>query len=156
MHPFMQKRDLYAGGLIALIGAVAILEGADDDIGTMMRMGPGFMPLALGIILVLLGIAIAASGATTPEDSSDSTASARPDWRAWLCIIAGPTLFVLLGEIGGYIPATFVSVFVSALGDRTATLKSAALLSACVTVFGGFLFLYVLNVPFPLLRWATP
>ena len=156
MHTLMQKRDFYAGGLIALIGAVAIREGATDDIGTMMRMGPGFMPLALGAILVLLGIAIAASGATTQENDSDSTESVRPDWRAWLCIVAGPTLFILLGEIGGYIPATFVSVFVSALGDRTATLKSATILAACVTVAGGFLFLYVLNVPFPLFRWMAP
>lgn len=156
MHTLMQKRDFYAGGLIALIGVVAIREGISDEIGTMMQMGPGFMPMALGVIMVILGVAIAASGAATQKENPDGAASAGPDWRPWLCIIAGPALFILFGEIGGYVPATFISVFVSALGDRTATLKSAAILAACVTVFGGVLFLYVLNVPFPLFQGVAP
>ena len=49
-------------------------------------------------------------------------------------------------------PATFTCVFVSALGDRTATLKSSLLLATGVTLVGGFLFSYVLKVPFPLFR----
>jgi putative Ca2+/H+ antiporter (TMEM165/GDT1 family) len=149
------KRDLYAGGLIALLGAIAIEEGLSEEIGTLIQMGPGFMPLVLGIVLVVLGIAITASA--TPAQTEDPTAVQPPDndWRAWLCIIAGPSLFIVLGELTGYVPATLVSVFVAALGDRSATLKSAATLSACVTVFGGLLFIYLLNVPFPLFRWGT-
>jgi putative Ca2+/H+ antiporter (TMEM165/GDT1 family) len=148
------KRDFYAGGLIALIGAVAIEEGLSDEIGTLIQMGPGFMPLVLGIVLVILGIAIAASA--TPDPADDPAAAQPPhnDWRAWLCIIAGPSLFIVLGDAVGYVPATLVSVFVAALGDRSATLKSAATLSACVTMFGGVLFIYLLNVPFPLFRWG--
>jgi len=45
-------------------------------------------------------------------------------------------------------------VFVSALGDRTATLKGSAVLAAVVTVAGCLLFSYVLKVAFPLYRWG--
>jgi uncharacterized protein (DUF486 family) len=44
-------------------------------------------------------------------------------------------------------------VFVSALGDRKATLKSAAILAAVVTVFGVGLFSYLLQIPMQLLTW---
>ena len=50
------------------------------------------------------------------------------------------------------VPAIFACVFVCALGDKTATYKSSAILAAGVTVFGVVLFHYLLNVPFPLLR----
>jgi len=40
----------------------------------------------------------------------------KPEWRAWLCILAGPILFIILGSLGGLLPATFACVFVSALG----------------------------------------
>jgi hypothetical protein len=43
---------------------------------------------------------------------------------------------------------------VSALGDRTATLKESAMLAAGITVAGAVLFSYVLKVPFPLFRWG--
>jgi hypothetical protein len=76
----------------------------------------------------------------------------RPEWRGWVCVVAGPLMFILFGAYGGLIPATFMCVFVSALGDRTATLKASLLLAAGVTAFGVLLFHYVLKIPFPLLR----
>ena len=61
-------------------------------------------------------------------------------------------LFIIFGSYGGMAPATFACVFVSALGDRTATWKSAFVLASCVTVFGVALFSYLLQVPIPILR----
>ncbi len=63
-------------------------------------------------------------------------------------------LFIVFGELLGMAPATFVCVFVSALGDRTATLKSSAVLALGVTFFGVLLFHYVLQLPFPIFRWG--
>ncbi len=77
-----------------------------------------------------------------------------PEWRGWGCIIAGPLLFILFGHYAGLAPAIFACVFVSALGDRTATLKELLILATGVTVFGAGLFSYVLKVPFPLFRWV--
>jgi hypothetical protein len=141
-----------------LFGLVSAVLGPTYRIGTLMHMGPGFMPTALGVVLILLGVIIAgtaaASAATATDDAADENIlPANPQWFAWLCILAGPFFFVVFGSIGGMAPATFACVFVSALGDRTATWKSALILAALVTVFGVALFHYVLEVPMPVLEW---
>jgi hypothetical protein len=119
----------------------------------MRQMGPGFFPVALGIVLVLIGITIAGTSLTGGGDDEESTLPAHADWRGWLCIIAGPLLFIVFGKYGGLAPATFACVFVSAMGDRTATWKSAFALALGITVFGVVLFSYILRVPFPIFKF---
>lgn len=151
----LRKRDFYAGGLMILLGLVAAYKGPSYQLGTLMRMGPGFMPMALGIILIILGLIIA-GGAINLEDGEDEDIlPEHPQWRGWGCILAGPVCFIVFGTVSGFIPATFSCVFVSALGDREATLKSAFVLSSVVTVFGVLLFHYLLQVPMPLLTWRA-
>src|SRR5260221_6048622 len=119
------KRDFYAGGLMILLGLGAALEGQNYNIGTMRQMGPGFMPVALGIVLVLIGITIAGTSLAGVADDGEGALPAKPDWRGWLCIIAGPLLFIIFGKFGGLAPATFACVFVSGLGDRRPSWKAA-------------------------------
>jgi Tripartite tricarboxylate transporter TctB family len=147
------KRDFYAGGLMILLGLGAALEGQSYNIGTMRQMGPGFMPVALGVILVLIGITIAGTSLTGGADDGEGVLPAQPDWRGWLCIIAGPFLFIIFGKFGGLAPATFACVFVSAMGDRSASWKDAFALALGITVFGVALFSYVLKVPFPIFKF---
>jgi hypothetical protein len=116
-------------------------------------MGPGFMPVSLGAILIVLGIFIAGSAVVTEGDVG-GIFQYEPQWLSWLCIIAGPVLFIVLGIYGGLVPATFVCVFVSALADRTATLKSSFALAAATTLVGAILFGYLLQVQFPLFQWG--
>ncbi len=150
----LRKRDFYAGGLMMLVGLVATYKGPSYQLGTLMRMGPGFMPMALGILLVLLGIIIAGSAVNTPEGEDEGILPEYPQWRGWGCILAGPVCFMIFGSIGGFIPATFSCVFVAALGDRESTLKSAFVLSLIITAFGVAVFSYLLQVPMPLLTWS--
>jgi Tripartite tricarboxylate transporter TctB family len=153
-----RKRDFYAGGLMLLIGLGVALKGwSSYRLGTLMHMGPGFLPTALGAILVLIGIAIAGAAAV-PASGPESVADERilpehPQWWGWFCILAGPALFVLFGRYFGLMPGTFACVFVAALGDRTATLKSTFILALIVTVFGVGLFSYFLQIPMPVLTW---
>lgn len=149
----LRKRDFYAGALMILFGLVMTLKGPTYRLGSLMHMGPGFMPTALGVILVLLGIAIAAPAAAVPDGEDEDILPEHPEWWGWACILAGPLAFILFGSYGGMAPGTFACVFVSALGDRSATYKSAAMLAAIVTVFGVSLFHYVLQVPMPVLEW---
>lgn len=147
------KRDFLAGGMLVLIGSGTVVHASNYNAGTLMRMGPGFMPIALGVILVLLGILVAAAAAAEDEPEGPLL-KRKPDWRGWSCIIAGPFLFILLGIYGGLLPATFACVFVSALGDRSTTWKGALLLASGTSVFGVLLFVYLLQVPFPIIRWG--
>lgn len=150
------KRDYYAGALMMLIGLGAAVEGSSYHIGTLVRMGPGFFPVALGIILILLGMMIAGTAFASSEGGDERFLPDNPQWFGWLCLIGGPILFIILGVYAGMIPAIFACVFVCALGDKTSTLKGSLIMSAGVTVFGVILFSYLLGVPLPLLRGITP
>jgi putative tricarboxylic transport membrane protein len=149
---FTWKRDYYAGGLMLLLGVGAAVTGSGYKFGSLARMGPGFMPVVLGVVLAFLGILIAGTALASSEPDDKKFMPDNPQWFGWACIIAGPIMFIILGHYGGMIPAIFACVFVSALGDKTATYKSSLILAAGVTVFGVLLFHYLLNIPFPLLR----
>ena len=148
MTGFARNRDVFAGLLLALIGAGAIAEGRQYGIGGLSNMGSGFFPVVLGAALVLLGGAMAVIRAPAPAGHH----AASPDWRGALAIALGVVLFVLLADNVGLLPAVFCCVFVAALGTGVTTLKEAALLAAGISIFGIGLFSYVLKVPFPILR----
>ena len=64
------KRDYYAGGLMLLLGVGAAMTGTGYKFGSLARMGPGFMPVVLGVVLAFLGLLIAgtALGSSEPDD----------------------------------------------------------------------------------------
>jgi len=154
LREIVRKRDFYAGGLMVLLGLGVALKGTTYRAGTLMHMGPGFLPTVLGIILVLIGIAIAAV-ALSPADNEEnqSILPEQPQWWAWLCILLSPVLFIFFGRYFGMAPGTFACVFIAALGDKNATLRSSIVLSAIVTIFGVGLFSYFLQVPMPIFTW---
>lgn len=150
----MSKKDFLAGGLVTLIGLAAALQGWQYDFGTLIEIGPGFMPVTLGVLMMIVGLAIAFTGAASNDVETADPPAARPSWVGWSAILAGPLLFILLGRLGGLVPATFACVFVSALGDRNSTYKSSFALAAGVTVLGVVLFSIILRVPMPMLQWG--
>src|SRR5580700_10571510 len=93
LRDLVRKRDFYAGGLMILLGLGIALKGATYRAGTLMHMGPGFLPTALGVILVLLGIAIAIAGLGPAEPGSahgENILPEQPQWWAWFCILMSP------------------------------------------------------------------
>jgi hypothetical protein len=142
------KRDLFGGCIIALFGLIGVIEGYRLGAGSLRNMGSGFVPMSLGVILMALGLFMAAKQ-TEPAPGTDIIFE-QPEWRGWICIILGVLSFLILGQYAGLVPAAFACVFISALGDRTATLKGALILSICVTIFGVALFHYVLKISIPL------
>jgi hypothetical protein len=153
MQALRHKRDFYAGGLMMLFGLFMAVNGPSYRLGTLMHMGPGFMPTVLGVILTFLGVLIAVTAIGSPDTGEERILPEHPQWRGWFCILAGPVLFILCGSYGGLIPGTFACVLVSAFGDRTTTWKEALVLAAVVTVLGVAIFSYLLQVPMPLLAW---
>jgi heme A synthase len=156
LRELIGKRDFYAGGLMILLGLGVALKGTSYRAGTLMHMGPGFLPTALGILLVLLGIAIAAAGMSSGPDEhgeDQSLLPENPQWWAWFCILMSPICFIFFGRYFGMAPATFTCVFIAALGDKTASWLSTFILATVVTVFGVGLFSYFLQVPMPIFTW---
>ena len=156
LRELIGKRDFYAGGLMILLGLGVALKGTTYRAGTLMHMGPGFLPTTLGVILVLIGIAIAAAGLSPSayeQDEDQRLLPEHPQWWAWLCILLSPVFFIFFGRYFGMIPGTFACVFIAALGDKTATWTGTIILSTVVTALGVGLFSYFLQVPMPILAW---
>ncbi|WAI86245.1 MULTISPECIES: tripartite tricarboxylate transporter TctB family protein [Achromobacter] len=142
---------------MVLIGLGAIYGGTNYHIGSLSHMGPGFFPAALGGLLALTGVLIAMSarsGESTPPAPGDGHAHGLPDVRGSVCIILGILAFLLLGEYGGLLPATFAVVFISALGDRKNTIKQAILLAIAMSAIAVVVFWWALQLQMPLFRWG--
>jgi len=148
----LQKKDFYSGMLMILLGAGVTLNSTTYSLGTLTHMGPGMFPFMLGIVLTFVGLLIFATAVLTPLGPDEHILPKSREWRGWGCILAGPLMFILFGEWFGLVPAVFTCVFVSALGDRTATLKSSFLLAAGMAISGTILFSYILKIPFPIFR----
>jgi hypothetical protein len=103
------------------------------------------------VLLMLVGLAIGVTA--EPLDFGDSK-SAPTEWRGWLCIVGGVGAFVLLGNYGGLVPATFVSVFIAAMGDRGNSVRDAALLALALVVAGALIFSVGLHLQLPLFAWG--
>jgi hypothetical protein len=58
-------RDFYAGLLFVAFGVVALVMAQSYSIGTAARMGPGYFPRLLGILLIGLGAVQAIVGIRT-------------------------------------------------------------------------------------------
>jgi heme A synthase len=156
IRELLGKRDFYAGGLMALLGLGIALKGTSYRAGTLMHMGPGFLPTALGVLLVLIGIAIAAAGLSPSAEAGEEGEGILPEhpqWWAWLCILLSPVAFIFFGRYFGMFPGTFACVFIAALGDKNATWKGTIVLATVVTIFGVALFSYFLQVPMPIFSW---
>lgn len=157
------KKDYYGGALMVLVGLGAIYAGTDYHLGTLSHMGPGFFPAAIGALLAFVGLLIAVSARSKGVDISDEVkvpteggghSTAFPDIRGGVCILLGILAFLLLGEWGGLLPATFAIVFISALGDRTNTWKQAIALSVGMCVIAVIVFWWALQLQLPLFRWG--
>ena len=150
------NKDYYAGALILAVGVGAVYRAWHYPMGTLSHMGPGYFPVIVGGALAVLGLAIIGTALGKPSLSGDVQAdkSAGPEWRGWGCIVLANLAFIVLGRYGGLIPATFAIVFISALGDRENTFKSALVLALVMVAVCVVIFAWALKLQFPLLAWG--
>jgi hypothetical protein len=124
-------------------------------VGTLQRMGPGYIPLVLGMILIATGLYIAGKAFVTGPGRAVLQARP-PQWRAWALISLGIAGFVAAADYLGLVPAAFAVVFIAALGDRGNSWSSAALLALGIVVVAVVVFWWGLQVQLPLLRSPLP
>ena len=144
-------KDRIGGALLALTGVAIVTQGLTYKMGTAVRMGPGYMPVVYGTLIALVGAAIVLTADRGAHREERITSI---DVRAWLCILGGLVAFVVLGVYGGLVPATFVAVFIAAMGDQDNSIRDAAVLAAVMVVIATLVFSYGLGLQLPLFRWA--
>ena len=152
-------KDHIGALLLLLMGAGVLGLGVTYNVGSLNRMGAGFIPVTLGALMMVVGLAIGITAVPADREAPKTTlhgvsTAGKPEWRGWICILAGVAAFVILGNYGGLVPASFAAVFLSALGDRENTIKSAAVLGVVVTIFGVAVFHYGLSLQLPLFQWG--
>jgi len=163
-----RHKDLVSGLLMIFVGLGAMFEGRHLEVGQLMRMGPGYFPMAVGAILALLGVAIAAGdirnklNISNEIEEGDIIAQAhaaahkgsdKPEWRGWSCILGSFVVFIVLFKYAGMIPATTGLTMVAAFGERGNTWKSALILAIVMDIILVVVFWWALKMPFRLFWW---
>lgn len=156
MNRLHMKKDYYGGALLVLVGLATVVASTHYHIGELARMGPGFFPCAIGVLLAITGILVALNAEDTPDESGALVGHAHgmPDMRGAICIVVATLAFLFFGEYTGLLPATFAITFISALGDRGNTVKQAFILSIAMCVIAIGVFWWALQLQLPLVKWG--
>lgn len=145
MNAFLNLRFLVSAGL-ALLGVAGIVIGLDYDLGSARRMGPGFFPVVLSALLMLLALVECAACLMKPE-------AAQPvDLRPMLAVLAAVAGFCIGMAFFGLIPAFFLTIWLATLSERGYGVLPAMVLAAVMCVVAWALFDQLLGMPIPLLR----
>jgi hypothetical protein len=141
------QQDFWAGLMFLAFGAGFVAIGTRYAYGTAERMGPGYFPTIVGVLLALIGIGVALGAL---DKKAQVTKVQKFAWPTLFLIIASVVLFGMLLEVLGLVACIFVLVGIASLASHefswTATLVNAAvLIGISLTVF-----VYLLNLQFTL------
>jgi len=145
----MQKslRDQIAGLIFVAFGLAFAGTALTYDLGSALRMGPGYFPLVLGGLLVLLGLAIAAEGYLRGREAPIGPIP----WRGLLFLTAAVLVFGLFVRRLGLAPALFLTVLLAAFSSERTSLLAALAMAAGLTIVCVLIFVEGLGIPVPLL-----
>ena len=103
--------DMLAGGTFVALGLAFALGGRTYGIGSTQAMGPGFVPVVLGVILTVLGafITTAAFRGGNPHDRAAVDERGPVPWARGGMLVAGIVFFGATVEGLGLAPVMFVT-----------------------------------------------
>jgi hypothetical protein len=149
------QKDFWSG-LMFMAAGVAFAWGATSyTIGEAARMGPGYFPLILGILLTLLGLFITFESLVV--ETEDGRKIGRWAWKPLAFIIGANLVFgILLGGLPrlgipamGLIVAIFALTFVAALAGDEFRVKEVAILATVLAIGSYLAFVVLLKLQFP-------
>lgn len=131
------------GALFILFGAVFGYQSLGLEIGTAFRMGPGYFPLLLSGVLVLLGLVVLVQAMRVAGEPVGAIA-----WCGMAFILPAPIFFGLTIRGLGFVPALFLTCVIAAFASHRMKPPAALVLAAAVTLFSVIVFSYALGLPF--------
>ncbi|HEX6002591.1 MAG TPA: tripartite tricarboxylate transporter TctB family protein [Burkholderiales bacterium] len=139
------NRDFWSGVMFMFIGLGAIFMARDYPVGSALRMGPGYFPVALGGILFLMGLYVMVQGLIKNE-------KIQGNWslRALAVLPLAIVVFGMMVETAGFVPALIVLTLVSAAAGREFKLTEVVMLAVLLAACSVALFIYALGMPYPL------
>ncbi|MDP3897279.1 MAG: tripartite tricarboxylate transporter TctB family protein [Mesorhizobium sp.] len=139
----VDRANALCGAIFLVLGAFFAIQSLGLDLGTAFRMGPGFFPLALAGVLILLGALIIAQALRVDGEPIGVMA-----WRGMVFILPAPIFFGLTVRGLGFVPSIFLTALIACFASTRMRVLPAVLLSAAITAFCTLVFLKGLGLPF--------
>ena len=142
------NKDLWAGLMYIVTGAVGMWIAKDYPFGSALRMGPGYFPSVLGGIMVLMGIYVLVLGLRKEHEKIQGNWSI----RALIILPLSTIVFGILMEEAGFIPAMVALIPISAAAGRDFKWLEVLPLTIGLTVACAAGFIFALGLPYPLIK----
>jgi hypothetical protein len=141
------RSDAFAGMLIMIVAAIFFFGAWKLRAGTLERMGPGYVPIAMSIFLFLMGSMLTIRGFFKRSGGEGATF---PSLRPTLIVVLSPLLFAfLIGRVGLVITVLIVTVFARFAQPQKRGVEMVAL-PVLLTIFCVLVFVYALKLSIPL------
>ena len=149
------QKDFFCGLMFVLVGVAFAWGATNYKVGDGARMGPGYFPLLLGVLLATLGGVITFKAMVVETEDGDKIGSWA--WKPLFFIIAGNLMFgLMLGGLPsikfpsfGLIVAIYALTFISANAGEEFKFKEVAILATVLAVMSYLAFIVLLKLQFP-------
>ncbi|CAN7617181.1 MAG: tripartite tricarboxylate transporter TctB family protein [Rhizobium sp.] len=131
------------GALFIGIGCFFIYQCLNLELGTALRMGPGYFPLLLAVVLTCLGLIVLIQATRVQGEPLGPIAL-----RGMAFILPAPIVFGLTVRGLGFVPSLFVVALIAAFASSRMKVPLAIILAAAITFFSVAVFSYALGLPF--------
>ena len=137
--------DILAGGIFVLIGGAFAVGALGYELGTPLRMGPGYFPLLVAAIVTVLGLAIVVKGLIAGEVISFGPVP----WRAIAAIVLAILFFGLTVRGLGFVPASAVTALLTTMASSRVRPLGALAVAAGLTAAATLIFIGGLQLRIP-------
>lgn len=149
------QKDFFSGLMFMGLGAAFALGSTTYNVGSGARMGPGYFPLMLGVLMALLGGAITFRSLTIPAEGGGKIG--KWAWKPLLFVILANLVFgVMLGglpSIGlpamGMVLAIYALTFIASLAEPGWKAKNTFILASILAAGSYVAFVLLLKLQFP-------
>lgn len=149
------QKDFFSGLMFTIVGITFAVGATNFTVGNAARMGPGYFPLLLGIVLAILGVVVTLQSFKSKAPDGDRIGSIA--WRPLGFIIGANLAFgmllVGLPSFGipafGLIVAIYALVLIAGFARPNSSLKESVILATILAVGSYGAFVYALNLQFP-------
>ena len=144
MPRIRNPKDFYAGLLFVAIGLADLVIIRSYPLGTSSRMGPGYFPRILGILLLGLGGLLSLRGLRSRGEAMSAW-----HWRPMTIVLLSVLIWGLTAQELGLVVASLALVFVSSVASDEFGWREALLSGAIQAAAMAALFIYGLGIPLP-------
>jgi hypothetical protein len=145
-HP----KDFFAGVIFIAFGIAAIVIGSNYALGTAARMGPGYFPRILGILLILLGSALALRALRLQGSPIPAW-----KWRPTLIVLGSVVLFGMIVTRLGLVLSTIVLIVVASAASHEFRPREASVSAILLAALAVGVFVIGLKLQLPIWPWSN-